>query len=464
MKKTLLLFALCSLLLCGCGSESTELSAADIHTTLDYSGQTGIDVIALSQHEDLQLLDLRQTDITLRDYEFLYHSLPGCEILWEIPFQGNFYPMDTNSLSLETLSSQDWEHLSWFAQLEHIDATACQDFGTIRALLEKFPHCTIDYAIPLQMQTCTASTSSLTLNNSAGLPLEDILPCLQSLRKLTLTGMLPTGEELQQLMHDFPQVDIVWDYTLHGQTFSSTTREINLSNTPMEDTLLVEKALPYFPQLEKVILIDCGLSDETMAQLNERYPDVLFVWTVEFGGGSVRTDIEAFIPLKQDLHVDDDDIARLHYFTELVCLDLGYMPITDCSFLYAMPKLQYLLLPGTRVEDITPIGSLRELKYLELFLTDVKDLSPLQSCLQLEDLNISCTQPKDLTVLTEVPGLRNLWLNGMDVDPHDIALLEESHPSLVISCILDGYAIGNGWRSLPGYFAQRDLLGMPYAE
>ena len=314
------------------------------------------------------------------------------------------------------------------------------------------------------MQTCTASTSSLTLNNSAGLPLEDILPCLQSLRKLTLTGMLPTGEELQQLMHDFPQVDIVWDYTLHGQTFSSATREINLSNTPMEDTLLVEKALPYFPQLEKVILIDCGLSDETMAQLNERYPDVLFVWTVEFGGGSVRTDIEAFIPLKHDLHVDDDDIARLHYFTELVCLDLGYMPITDCSFLYAMPKLQYLLLPGTQVEDITPIGSLRELKYLELFLTDVKDLSPLQSCLQLEDLNISCTQPKDLTVLTEVPGLRNLWLNGMDVDPHDIALLEESHPSLVISCILDGYAIGNGWRSLPGYFAQRDLLGMPYAE
>ena len=464
MKKLLLLFTLLPLLLCGCGEQESAPLADQIQTRLDYSGQTDIDIIALSQQENLQLLDLRQTDITLRDYEFLYHSLPGCEILWEIPFQGNYYSMDTTSVSFSQLSSRDWEHLSWFSQLEHIDATACQDFNTIAALLEQYPDCTIDYAIALQMQTCSADTSCLTLNNAIGLPLKDILSCMPSLQRITLTGMLPDGELLQQLMEQYPQVTFSWEYTLLGHSFPNTLREMDLSGIPIETTLQLEKALAYFPQLEKVILVDCGLSDETMAQLNVRHPEVLFVWEVEFGGGTVRTDIESFIPLKQDLHVDDDDIARLQYLTQLVCLDLGYMPITDCSFLYAMPKLQYLLLPGTNLQDITPIGSLKELKYLELFLTPVSDLTPLQGCDHLEDLNISCTKPQDLTVLSQVPQLKNLWINGMEVHDEDIQLLEQAHPSLVISCIPDGYAIGNGWRSLPGYFAQRDLLGMPYAE
>ena len=186
---------------------------------------------------------------------------------------------------------------------------------------------------------------------------------------------------------------------------------------------------------------------------------------MEFGGGNVlRTDMEALQPLKHGIHIDDENADKLKYFTQLICLDLGYMPITDCSFLYSMPKLQYLLLPGTQVRDITPIGSLKQLQYLELFLTGVTDFSPLQGCEKLEDLNISGTKPQELTVLTQVPSLKNLWLNGVETNDEDIRLLEQAHPSLVISCDPDGYAIGNGWRWLPGYFAQRDLLGMPYDE
>ena len=464
MNRYILLLALLSLLLCGCGAQTPDAPAADIQTRLDYSGRTDIDIIALSQQENLSFLDLRHTNVTLREYELLHHSLPGCEILWEIPFQGNYYTPDTTSVAFETLCSQDWEYLSWFTELSHMDATACQEYELIGALLEKYPHCTIDYAIDLQGQVIGPDTTGLTLNNPMGLPLEAILSCLPKLETLTLTGMLPEGKLLQQLMRDYPQVTFSWEYTLCGQALPNTTEQIDLSGTPMDTTLQLEKALPYFPELKKVVLVDCGFSDQTMSLLNRTYPDILFVWAVEFRGVHIRTDIEAFIPLKHNIHLDDNDVERLSYFTELICLDLGYMPITDCSFLYSMPRLQYLLLPCTNVQDITPLGSLKELRYLELFLTPVTDFSPLSGCENLADLNISGTKPQTLTVLTQVPQLKHLWINGITPGEEDIRLLEQAHPSLVICCLPEGNAIGNGWQLLPGYFAQRDLLGMPYDE
>ena len=55
--------------------------------------------------KDASVLDLRGSGIGIEEYEEIRASLPDCEILWDIPFQGNYYHQDTTALSFTALSA-----------------------------------------------------------------------------------------------------------------------------------------------------------------------------------------------------------------------------------------------------------------------------------------------------------------------------------------------------------------------
>ena len=169
-----------------------------------------------------------------------------------------------------------------------------------------------------------------------------------------------------------------------------------------------------------------------MDALDLRHEDIRFVWTVYFSIYALRTDATFFcaadVPyLNYDAPVlYDYQLYPVRYCRDMIALDLGHMWIEDLSFLYNMPKLQYLILVGGRFRDITPIGSLQELKYLEIFQTNPADISPLLNYKKLEQLNMCYCFGFDLSPLKEMKQLKRLWFVGLG--PYRGAEIAEALP------------------------------------
>ena len=63
--------------------------------------------------KELEFLDLRGTGTSVEDYESLRQQLPGCEIRYDLPFQGSFYPDDTRKLTVSSLTDEEVELLDY---------------------------------------------------------------------------------------------------------------------------------------------------------------------------------------------------------------------------------------------------------------------------------------------------------------------------------------------------------------
>lgn len=155
------------------------------------------------------------------------------------------------------------------------------------------------------------------------------------------------------------------------------------------------KAQSYLPELSKIVLCDCGISNEEMDALVQAFPQVRLVWRVYFGNYSLRTDATSFIAAAYEDGSDlyNADVAVLKYCVDLQGIDCGHMSFNDISFFQYMPNMQYVILAECPINDLTPLASCPNLKYLEIFHTNVTDLSPLLECRNLEDLNTATPRP-----------------------------------------------------------------------
>ena len=499
-------------------------------TQLDLRGTKAPDADTLARFSGLKRLDLRDTGITIQQYHLLEQALPGCEIFWSVPFQGQHYPNTSADLRLTQLAREDIALLAYFPQLAQVDATDCTDLAAIQALREAYPQLSVSYRVPLDGKKLLPDTTALTLgggttedlamalsclplvrdvnasgchdyaalhalqtqypqcafryqvsignqeveNSVAALTvsnpdislLEARLPYLPQLQAVTLTGLLPANEELHRLQEAYPHISFIWDFTLFGLNVSTQDSIIDLSNIPMESTQEVETALGYFNNLERVIMCNCGISNEEMDALCKRNPDIRFVWTVSIGPDiRLRTDAKYLMPHQYGTKLEDSQTANLKYCIDLECIDLGHSSVSDVSFLAYMPHMKYLLLADTKVSDISAVAGMQELVFVELFITKVQDFSPLLSCPNLEDLNISYTRPNDISVLCQMTWLKTLLMKGWK-NPEGEAQIRAALPNthLAFAFEEDDSSTGNGWRKLPNYYKMRDLLGMKYLD
>lgn len=257
--------------------------------------------------------------------------------------------------------------------------------------------------------------------------------------------------------------------SVYGEEFSSDASQLDLSGIPVEDEAAeLEAKLPAFPALEKVIMCDCGLTDQQMNALDQKYTEIRFVWTVHFGGYSLRTDATGFIAAKEPHgELTNKDMPPLQYCTDLVALDLGHMKFTDISFVSGMKHLRFLVLADGELDDITPIAELPELEYLEIFRTNVRDLTPLLDCRSLKDLNI-CFIPKNASqdafeVLMQTTWLERLFFVGNKLTREQRNELRAAYPETAEVVLYDEMeSTGLDWRYHPRYYEMRDLLGMYY--
>ena len=316
---------------------------------------------------------------------------------------------------------------------------------------------TLPAAVAVGGNIYDADTVRLTLTDAAGLR-EAIpnLPCLESVHLIQPT--LP-AQELLALVDAFPEISFSWELEVLGTTYPDTVSEIDLSGIPLSGVEDLDVLMAYFPKLEKLILCDCGLSNETLAayrdQVREQYK---VVWSVQIKTLTIRTDETTFMPVKHDVFIFDDHTPDLIYCEDMIAVDVGHMPIHNIDFVRGMPKLQYLIVADTLIRDISPIADHKELIYLEIFKLNIEDYTPLLSCTALQDLNLAQTAG-DPAVLAQMPWLKNLWMVQCSVSDENRLLLTESLPDTRIEFDL-GWTQGDNWRTLENYFKMRQLLEM----
>lgn len=429
---------------------------------LDLSGQDVSYIKELPNLLSLKQLDLRNTGLTVEDCLWLRSKMPECEILWLVPFQGNYLTEDTKEITVTDLSNEDIAVLGLLEELETVDGRGCPDPAPLLELQKRFPEVRVLYSVELEGSRYDWDTETLTLTGLDFSEMHQIFPLLPKLSSVTLTEPVADGAGMTSLMEAFPDIAFEYCLTLYGQTLSLDVEYLDLTGIPLESTEDLEAALPHLTQLRHVEMVDCGIPDEEMGRLNQTWEDVLFAWEVTIGHFKVRNDITYFMPYQYKYELTDKDADQLKYLTELICIDFGHMDITRSDYLAYMTKMQYLLLCDTPIHDISGCANMPDLKYVEVFMTEVTDYAPLLACPNLVDLNVSYTIPDDPMIFAQMTQLENLWIRGYDNEAWGKALQERMPNTRIV--YTEGSSTARGWRELPNYYAQRDILGMWYME
>lgn len=417
--------------------------------------------------EDMQMLryfpELQKIDASgCREYTKLANlrkMYPDLEVTYTFNIHGTEYPYDTKELTITALTDEDVAMLSGLSQLKTVDAQGCKDYEQLLTLQQNMPELEVSYSVEILGKTYDNTTTELTFASPKVEELAKPLGYLTNLEKVHMTEPEGSPEVLKQLLETYPEVEITWDKTVLGRTFSSAATEYDFSKIPMESTDAVEEAMQYFPNAQKVIMSKCGLDNETMAAFREKMrPEYKVVWTVTVTGLSVRTDDTVFHAMGRKKCLIDEQSYDLVYCEDMIVVDIGHSYVKYIPWVEGMPNLKYLIIADNWIKDITPISSCKNLIYLELFMNKhLKDYSPLLGCTALQDLNLSETYA-DPTPLAQMTWLKNLWVNNTGITKAERELLSESLPNTNI--VFSGYTTGNGWRKLQNYYDMRDIMGL----
>lgn len=426
-------------------------------------------VSQLEQLPQLQTLDLRETKMEPEQYDALRQRLPECEILWLVPFQGQYLDPNTEALNITAITEEEQELLSYFPRLSRIDARECTDLDTVARLQQAYPDCEILYQVQIGSQQLPQDAQTLSVSQEEVVLLGEVLSYLPQLQEVSISGK-PDADAVYELKQAYPEITFLWEFQLCGITVSSSDKEIDLSGIVMESVEEVENSLKYFNGLERVDMCGCGIPSEEMDALWKRNPETRFVWYARIGKADVRTDVIGFIPFTYGYsgqgtdpahNLSDRDVTELKYLVDLVVIDLGHMAIRDLSFLQYMPNLEYVLLCDNGIRDVSPLAGLTKLRYLELFNNPISDISALAECPALEDVNVTYNTIQDVTPLLGLKNLKNLWITGGFLTNDQIQQLQDGLPGVNL-VLASGRSTAAGWRELPNYYAQRDILGMWY--
>ncbi len=443
------------------------------------SSLTEADISLLSLFPNLQCIDTRSFILAEELKQSLAECLPACTILYSISAGDAEYDVRTEMLPLgqSNLSADELiELLAKFPSLREVDLT-----GTVfqpeeqLALCSAFPSIHFLWDVSLYGNRIPNSVSSLDFSAS---PPQDLsllqkaAPLFSEVRDIYLGAESFEPGVLSDLCAAWNDTVIHCQIEAFGRTFSTDDTELDLSGIEIRDTSLFDPIVRAMPELEKVVLCDCGIPDEEMDQLNHRYDGVRFVWTVHFSIYSLRTDADNFcasnVPERNyiGINMTDAQIYPLRYCTDLVALDLGHMTLmTDLSVLKDMLHLRFLILSTNGMNgDISLLSTFKDLYYLELFHNTIQDLSPLLECPNLQHLNIGYCVGYDIAPLMEMKQLKRLWIPGNSLTDEQKAALESALPDTYIYMPRGDVAgsTGGDWRVNEAYYEMRDLLHMHY--
>ena len=275
---------------------------------------------------DLQILDLRDQEISIKKYRKLSDALPDCRIYWNIPFQNTAYPEDVTEITVTSLAEEDLQAFAYLPNLTTVRAEQCRDYRMLQHLKTAYPLLHVDYKIlfsdgsthapdtqdliigsvteedialldylpKLERVTVTGSGDLRSVDalrgtahnkgldfcvSIAGKVISDaqtdvqlpglqeeelpLLELLSSMKTLHIQNPNTAAASLLALRQVYSDVAITWEVDISGTTYTDSATEVDLSTTVVKDLAEVERQMAYLPDAETLILGLCGKDDPT---------------------------------------------------------------------------------------------------------------------------------------------------------------------------------------------------------
>ena len=410
-------------------------------------------------------------------------ALPEVRVFWTVPLAGESFDGDSENIIVPDASEEELRAaLVRLPELKTLTLTGSTfSLESQLALKEKFPSVSFVWDVTLAGKTFVSDASAL---DFTGTPLteEDLseigaaLVLLPDAKSVTLTACGLSEDALRTFSAAHPEILTIWETQLFGVTFTTDAEEIEFTDIPLtvEDAAQIEDMLPYMPNLKKVVMLRCGISNEDMEEINLRHEDVQFVWMVQVYAYGVRTDQTYFSIYNCEYfygeydHLADD----LRYCHDMIAVDLGHMHLYgDTYFLTQMPHLQYLILSSAGPNPIPELGTLKELRFLELGKASFTDITMLSECTSLTDIDLMYKRVKsdevaeaDVQTLCKMTWLKRLYLGGNMYNEEQMQRLYDSLPNTQIVIHNSPEWEQNRWREAEIYFEMRDALHMYYID
>lgn len=244
-------------------------------------------------------LDLREEDISLAHYNALQEQLPGCEILWNVPFQGKKLSSDSTEISITNPSSEDISLLkTYFPKLQAINAAGCDNYEALEQLHAALPDVKLSYQIAIGGSFVEPEVTTLDLEpGDYDLDtLKEALLYLHQVTDVTIHKLDLTQEQFQGLQEAFPEIQFRYTVYLLDKEQDSDVTELDLSGMQESDLDQVARKLALFPELETVEL--CGsdgtskLTEQEAKTLIAAAPQAIFHYAFDFYGQTLSTDME----------------------------------------------------------------------------------------------------------------------------------------------------------------------------
>ncbi|MBR2432505.1 MAG: leucine-rich repeat domain-containing protein [Clostridia bacterium] len=289
----------------------------------------------------------------------------------------------------------------------------------------------------------------------------ELVSKLPDLKKLRAKSLTLSSEEYLSLCDLNENLSIISKIDFEGEIIDLSADEIDISEHKVSDKKAFSRILSRIDKPTKLVMCDCGYTNEEMQALRDEYPTLEFAWRIYMGKWSLRTDDEAFSVMIYNYNytrMTSEDISVLRYCTNMYALDLGHQAITDLSILEELPELRVLILADNKISDLTPISKLEKLEYLELFVNRIEDVSPLAECKNLVDLNIGWNrQIKDISSIYSLDKIERLWLPTTAAATSKQAEIISAFPDAKI-IFSDVDSVSSGWRTHPRYKPMRAMF------
>ena len=403
-----------------------------------YSNDTESLTVAALSLEDVEFLaryfpNLKQLDASqCDDYEVLAvakATLPDCELTYYVnlghPSQTPHYQSEYVQMGFgEFLAGEPdynfdtlMKNLVYLPQLKTLKLeNVVYSLEQVQSLREAYPAVEIQATVEVFGQQYEMEVTELDLSGMTGEDAAAVVEQLKKLPNLTRVNLTPENgigalslEDVKTLMDALPSVTFDFAFDFYGTRLSTADEEVHIKNTKIgeEGVPTVRNALDLLKNCKRFVLENCQISNETMAQLREDYRDrTKIVWRVSYGKGSTLTDAEI---IRAVYDLVDTNCNNLIYCEDARFMDIGHNEWLDaCDFVSGMKSLEYVIISGAPIKDLTPFQNCKNLKVLEAaFCEYIYSVEPLRNCTSLEWLNISYTHVTDLSPLDDL-NLANL--------------------------------------------------------
>ena len=356
---------------------------------------------------------------------------------------------------------------------------ACAEGAGETVDLSALTHEEVDAAVERLLQTENLARVNLGADRAVTALEQEGTPLPAPLRVEALWGAvqeLPapeTGEErlswadIRKIVEAVPQAEVEYRFHISDLRFSTRSEELDLNHIRFDDEgALIREILPCMRNLKILDMDFCGVSNESMAEIRDAYPEIDVIWRVWFGGNcSVRTDVERL--LVSNIYLTNDNTPDLRYCTKVKYLDVGHDgSLSDLSFIREMRDREVLVVSITGFHDLSPLTGLEKLEFFEGCCStswEVIDLSPLGTCPNLEHINICQLHAVEgYEAFANLKKLQRLWIGASTPIPAEaVETLRAALPQAEINTT-EGTGCMGTWRyddwghDLPRYALLRE--------